>query len=232
MSRAVAGAGRRSPPGAFWGIPEADLGLLPDVAGRDAVELGCGTAYVASWLTRRGARVVGLDNAPAQLRTARALQREFGLPFPLVLGDAERAPLRGGAFDLAISEYGAGIWCDPYRWIPEAARLLRPGGRLVFLVNGTLHMLCVPDAANTPAGDRLIRDYFGLHRFTWPDDDSVEFHLGYGDWIRLLRRSGFAVEDLVELRAPEGAATRSPACSAEWGRRWPTEEVWVARRVG
>ncbi len=215
-----------------WGIPEVELGLLPDLAGRDAVELGCGTAYVASWLARRGARVVGLDNSPSQLWTARALQREFGPAFPLVLGDAERAPLRGGAFDFVVSEYGASIWCDPYRWIPEAARLLRPGGWLVFLVNGTLHMLCVPDEDDTPAGDRLLRDHFGLHRFTWPDDDAVEFHLGYGDWIRLLHRSGFAVEDLVGLRAPEGAATRYPSCSPAWGRRWPTEEVWVARRVG
>lgn len=214
-----------------WGLPEADLGLLPDLAGRDAVELGCGTAYVASWLARRGARVVGLDNSPAQLRTAHALQREFGLAFPLVLGDAERAPLRGGAFDLAISEAGASLWCDPYRWLPEAARLLRPGGRLVFLVRGALHMLCVPDADDTPASDRLIRDYFGMHRFAWPDG-SVDFHLGHGDWIRLLRRSGFAIEDLVELRAPVGATTRFPAFSAAWGRRWPAEEVWVVRRVG
>jgi SAM-dependent methyltransferase len=215
-----------------WGLPETELRLLPDLAGRDAVEMGCGTAYVSSWLARRGARVVGLDNSPAQLRTARALQREFGLEFPLVHGDAEHAPLRGGAFDFAISEYGASIWCDPYRWIPEAARLLRPGGRLVFLVNGTLHVLCSPDEDDIPPGDRLLRDYFGMHRFTWSGDNSVEFHLGYGDWIRLLRHSGFVVEDLVELRAPEGGTTRYPWLSAEWGRRWPTEEVWVARRTG
>jgi SAM-dependent methyltransferase len=166
------------------------------------------------------------------LATARAFQREFGLAFPLVQGDAECAPLRGGAFDLAVSEYGASLWCDPYRWIPEAARLLRPGGRLVFLVNGTLHVLCSADEDDRPPGDRLLRDYFGMHRFTWSGDGSVEFHLGYGDWIRLLRRSGFTVEDLVELRAPAGAIARYPWHSADWARRWPTEEVWIARRDG
>ncbi len=220
-----------APAWGVWGIPEAQLGLLPDLAGRDAVELGCGTAYVASWLARRGARVVGLDNSPAQLRTARALQREFGVAFPLVLGDAERAPLRGGAFDFVVSEYGASIWCDLYRWLPEAARLLRPGGRLVFLVNSSFRVLCAPDEDDAPTGGRLLRDSFGMHRFAWPDG-SVDFHLGHGDWVRLLRRSGFAVEDLVELRAPEGATTRFPAFSADWGRRWPTEEVWVGRRAG
>ena len=45
-----------------WGIydvREADLGALPDVAGMDVVELGCGTAYFSAWLARRGARPVG-----------------------------------------------------------------------------------------------------------------------------------------------------------------------------
>jgi len=206
--------------------------LLPDVAGRDVVELGCGTAYVSAWLTRRGARVTGIDNSSAQLETARALQEEFGLSFPLIHGDAEQVPLPDAGFDLAISEYGASIWSDPYRWIPEAARLLRPGGDLIFLVGGILLMLCVPDEEDIPAGDRLLRDYFGMHRFEWPDDASVEFHLGYGDWIRLLRRHDFEVLNLVELRPGPDATTRYPYVTLEWARRWPSEEVWIARKRG
>src|SRR5262249_9536192 len=117
-----------------WGIPETEAGVLPDVNGLDVIELGCGTAYVSAWLLRRGARfVVGLDPTPAQLQTARAMQAAHSLPFPLVEGDAELTPFADASFDVAFSEYGAAIWCDPYKWIPEAARLLRPGGRLVFL---------------------------------------------------------------------------------------------------
>jgi SAM-dependent methyltransferase len=216
----------------IWGIPESEVHLLPDVAGRDVIELGCGTAYVSAWLTRRGARVTGIDNSAAQLDTARSLQGEFGLRFPLIHGDAEQVPLPDASFDLAISEYGASIWSDPYRWIPEAARLLRPGGDLIFLVNGTVLMLCMPDEENVPAGDRLLRDYFGMHRFEWPDDPSVEFHLGYGDWIRLLRSSGFEVIDLVELRPGPGATTRYEFVTLDWARRWPSEEVWIARKRG
>jgi SAM-dependent methyltransferase len=142
--------------------------LPPSVDGLDVIELGCGTAYVSSWLARRGARPVGIDNSPAQLETARRLQAEFGVEFPLHQGNAEQTPFPDESFDLAISEYGASIWCDPYLWIPEAARILRPGGQLVFLVNGAILMLCAPDAEDEPATDRLLRDYFGMHRFEWP----------------------------------------------------------------
>jgi SAM-dependent methyltransferase len=215
-----------------WGIysvPEADVGMLPpSVDGLDIIELGCGTAYVSSWLARRGARPVGIDNSPAQLETARRLQAEFGVEFPLHLGNAEQTPFPDESFDLVISEYGASIWCDPYLWIPEAARILRAGGQLVFLVNGAILMLCAPDAENEPATDRLLRDYFGMHRFEWPDDPSVEFHLGYGDMIRLLRRCGFEVEDMIELRPREDATTSYPYAPVEWARRWPAEEVWKA----
>jgi SAM-dependent methyltransferase len=229
-------AGRRAwesnePSWGVFGVPEADVGMLPEsVEGLDVVELGCGTAYVSSWLARRDARPVGIDNSPAQLETARRFQQEFGVEFPLHLGNAEQTPFGDESFDFAISEYGASIWCDPYRWIPEAARILRPGGELSFLVNGTIHMLCVPDEEGIPAGDRLLRDYFGMHRFEWPDDPSVEFHLGYGDMIRLLRQSGFEVLDMIEVRPAPGTTPSHPFVTNEWAQRWPVEEVWKARK--
>jgi SAM-dependent methyltransferase len=217
----------------IWGLPESELELLPDVRGLDAVELGCGTGYVSSWLSRRGARAIGLDNSGRQLGTAQTFQEEFGIRFPLIHADAERTPLRDASFDLAISEYGAAIWCDPYRWIPEAARILRPGGRLVFLGHSYVAMLTFPDE-DLPASEQLQRDHFGMHRFEWPEatDGAVEFALTHGDMIRLLRDSGFEIEDLVEIRAPEGAdAPTDPLATVEWARRWPIEEAWKVRKM-
>jgi SAM-dependent methyltransferase len=215
-------------------VPESLLKLLPDeLAGKDVVELGCGTGSVSAWMARRGASPVGVDLSENQLATARALQGEFGLTFPLVQADAEAVPLRDDGFDLVISEYGASIWCDPRRWVPEAGRLLRPGGDVLFLVNGTIFMLCTPELeADGPTGDRLLRDYFGMHRFEFPDVDEVEFHLGYGDWIRLLRANGFDIVDLIEIQPPEGSTTPWPLVTPEWARRWPCEEVWKARKRG
>ena len=129
----------------LWKLPEAEIGAVGDVSGLDVVELGCGTAYWSAWLARRGARPVAVDLTPSQLEIAAQMQQELGIEFPLVEANAEATPLPDASFDLVFSEYGASIWCDPYKWIPEAARLLRPGGRLVFLRSSTLLVLCSPD---------------------------------------------------------------------------------------
>ncbi len=215
----------------IWSVPESRVRMLPDdLDGCDAIELGCGTAYVSSWLARRGARAVGIDNSQAQLDTARGLQREHGLELELLHGDAELVPYPDASFDFAISEYGASIWCDPYAWIPEAARLLRPGGRLRFLLNAPLLMLCMPDVEDAPAADRMVRPYFGMHRFEWCDDDSVEFHLPHGELIALLRANGFEIDELIEVRPPEGSTTNSRLVPLEWARSWPCEDVWKVRK--
>ena len=213
-----------------FGVPEASLDTLGDVAGLDVVELGCGTAYFSAWLAKRGARPVGVDPTPAQLATARELQQEFGLEFPLIEGVGESVPLPDASFDLALSEYGASIWADPYRWIPEAARLLRPGGRLIFLRNSTLVVLC--QRLEAGAGEQLQRPQRGLNRIEWPDTGEVEFQLPHGELIDLLRDSGFQVERLVELYAPKDAETHGyyDFVTAEWAGKWPAEELWVARR--
>ena len=224
--------GLDEPAWGIWGVPESQVQFFPpDLDGKDVIELGCGTGYVSAWLARRGARPVGIDNSQAQLDTARRLQQEFGIEFPLLHGNAESVPYDDASFDLAVSEYGASIWCDPDLWIPEAARLLRPGGRLVFLVNAPLLMLCVPEEDGVPADESLKRPYFGMNRFEWPDDDSVEFHLPHGEVITLLRDNGFEVERLTEIQPPADSTTRYPFVTLEWARQWPCEEVWSARKA-
>jgi SAM-dependent methyltransferase len=215
----------------IWSVPESEVRMFPgDLAGMDVIELGCGTAYVSSWLTRRGAKVVGIDNSEAQLATARRLQLQHGVDFPLIHGNAEEVPYPNASFDFAVSEYGACLWADPYKWVPEAARLLRPRGQLSFLTNSALHTLCVPEADGVPSTDRLLRPAFGMYRVEWPRDPGVEFHLSHGDWIRVLRNSGFEVEDLVELRPAPDATTEYLFTTLEWSRKWPCEEAWKARK--
>ena len=221
-----------------WGVwknPESEVQVLPDLRGLEVIELGCGTAYFGAWLKKHGAaRVVGVDITPAQLATARAMNEEFGLGLEFVEANAEDVPLPDASFDLAFSEYGASIWCDPYKWIPEAARLLRPGGELVFMRNTDIEMLCSPDADKV--SEQLLRPLRGMNRLDWfsePGPPATEFHLPTADMFGLLRRTGFDVLDYRQLYAAEDAVDHPfyDYVPAEWAKRWPAEEIWRARKA-
>jgi len=214
-----------------WEVPEQQVRILPDVGGLDVVDLGCGTGYWCAWFMRLGARPVGLDVSENQLATARDLQAEHGLEFPLIHATAEDPPLPDSSFDLVFSEYGAAIWCDPFVWIPQAHRLLRPGGRLIFLGHSVLDSLCAP-LAEEHTSETLQRPQAGLGRIDWPEPDpGSDFHQAHGERIRLLHETGFQLEALHELYAPDGDPDEVRHYKLRgWGQRWPSEEVWVARR--
>jgi SAM-dependent methyltransferase len=214
-----------------WSKPESEVRILPDVTGLEVVELGCGTAYFGAWFKRGGAkRVVGVDVTPAQLDTARRMDEEFGLGLDLIEANAEQLPLPDDSFDFAFSEYGASIWCDPKLWIAEAARVLRPGGELVFMRGTTLRTLCVPDEGKTT--DRLARPQKGLYKLVWDDDyPGVEFQPGMADMLAILRENGFQLVDFRELFAPDDATDHEWYSDppAAWAKQWPAEEIWRLR---
>jgi SAM-dependent methyltransferase len=215
----------------IWGIPESQLRLVADLRpNADAIELGCGSASISAWLARGGLHPVAVDFSRAQLQIADRLQRELGPSFTLVHADAEAVPFDSDSFDLAVSEYGASLWCDPRKWLPEAHRLLRSYGQLVFITNSPLLMACTSEDGG-PATDHLVRNYFTGYRTEFSADSGVEFHLTHSHWIRLLRANGFVVENLIEVRPPHGAKPRLEFASVEWARRWPSEEIWVARKI-
>lgn len=223
-----------APSWGIWGAPEAALRLLPeDMAGLDAIELGCGTGYVSAWMARRGARVTGIDISAGQLETARRLMAGHGLDITFLEGDAEATGLPDAAFDFAISEYGAAIWCDPERWLPEAHRLLRPGGRLVFLGNHPLTLIATPlDGA--PCERVLHRPYRDLAGADWTrveiDPGGIEFNRTFSGWMALFDRVGFDVTGYHELYAPRDAEGARFSIPSGWAKDYPAEQVWCLRR--
>jgi len=212
-----------------WEIDEAELRILGDVRGKRVLELGCGAAQWSGFLARdRGAMPVGLDLSAGQLRHARRFTGELGVALPLVRGDAEALPFAGASFDLVFCDHGATSFTDPRHTVPEAARVLRPGGRFAFNMSSPLRDLCW-NAERDEIVESLQRDYFGLFRLE--EKDEVDFQLPYGGWIRLFRSAGLVVEDLVEIRPPAGAGTTYEGYAPlEWARRWPAENVWVLRK--
>ena len=213
-----------------WRVPESELNVLGDVAGKDILELGCGAAQFSIALANLGAHVTGLDNSARQLEHARELMVGAGLDFPLVHASAESVPLPNASFDIVFCDHGALSWCDPYRTVPETARLLRPGGLLAFSGSTPFRDICY-DATTDDVGPRLVGDYFALHEIA-EDDGAVSYQLPYGQWIRLFRAHGLVVEDLIEMRPPEDAGTTYDGYAPlDWARKYPGDHIWKARKL-
>lgn len=215
--------------GMIWAFfPERELRLLGDVRGKDVLELGCGAARWAVALARAGARVTGLDLSPRRLDQARAQIARAGVDVALVEASAEDVPLPDRSFDLIFCDVGAMTFADPYRTVPEAARLLRPGGRLTFTTSSPLSKLFWNERTSR-IEKRLQRPYFGLHRIKV--GNTFEFQLPYGEWVRLFGEHGLVVEQLIERAVPP--RTRSgfltPA-EARWARHWPIISIWSVRK--
>jgi SAM-dependent methyltransferase len=218
---------------AAWGafrVPESELGVLGDLRGLDVLELGCGGAQASLALAGAAARSTGLDLSIGQLRHAAvhvaAADRRMGL----VCASASATPFRADSFDVVFCDHGAMSFCDPAVTVPEAARLLRPGGLFAFSISTLLHNTCFPpgdpDASITTT---LHSPMFGARAFDW-GDGTIDFQMLHSEWIALFRRCGFVVEDLLELRPPEHARTGYEGfADLDWARRWPTEEIWKVR---
>jgi SAM-dependent methyltransferase len=217
-----------------WDIPEDEIHALGDVDGLDALELGCGACQFGIKVAMRGAKVTGLDFSENQLAGALPNMEETGVRFPLVRASAEELPFEDASFDLVFCDHGATSFTDPHLTIPEAARVLRPGGFLVFdMATPLIWMAWGEDPDGGPPTNELRTPYFGMGRVEAADPNwhTVEWQLTYGDWIRLFRRSGFTVEDLIELRPAEGATTTYDFAPLAWARDYPGEHIWKVRKA-
>jgi SAM-dependent methyltransferase len=214
-----------------WDIQEDDVHALPALDGLDALELGCGAAQFGLRVAMRGAAVVGLDFSANQLAAAGPNMDACGVRFPLVRGNAEELPFADASFDLVFCDHGAMGFTDPTLTVSGVSRVLRPGGRFVFSMPTPFIWVTWP-MVDGPPGRTFERPYFDTHRMRWDEDDpSVEFQLTYGEWIRLFRANGFAVEDLIELRPPADAVTAFEGyVTLEWARDFPAEHIWKVRK--
>ena len=216
------------------GVDEADARLLGPVAGKRVLEIGCGAAQCARWLAGQGAQVVAFDVSVEQLRISREIDLRTGVRVPTVAADAIAIPCADGSFDLACSAFGAlPFVADAAAALAEIARVLRPGGRLVFSVTHPIRWALPDDPSE--AGLRITHSYFDRTPYVEVDDAGTpvyaEHHRTVGDWVRALTSAGFTVDDLLEPEWPAGHTRVWGGWGPTRGALVPGTTIWSARRA-
>ncbi len=216
-----------------WGpnaFPESEVRALGPLRDKRVLEVGCGAAQFGIALARKGARVTGIDLSKEQLRHARRNVAAAGVDYRLELGDAEDlSRFRSGSFDLVVSDFAAGF-LDLDKLLPEARRVLRPGGRVVLSWSSPI-VDCLTGAGEPPLLT-FVRSYFDRSPFRDAGPDPTwEFVRTYGDWVRSFARAKLVLIDCIEPRARTGQ-THTWWPQYKWQRtsKVPGTCIWVAEK--
>lgn len=201
----VAGAYATSPihaagPDLAW-LVEA----LAPAPGDLVLDLGCGAGHAGFAVATAGATVMAVDTSEEMLATARLLAQERGLDgYEAIGADVAALPFPDASFDGVVSRYSAHHWPDIAAACREAARVVRPGGRVVVIDT------VAPD---DPALDTLVNALELLR------DPTHGRNLRLDEWRTAF--AGAGLEVVAERRWPIGLETLS------WFARAQTE-AWRA----
>jgi SAM-dependent methyltransferase len=179
------------------------LALLPAVNKLDVLDAGCGHGWYADWLAHHGARVVAVDRSAAMVALAQA---RVGDRAQIIQGDVSdlRDVLADESFDLVLSSLVLHYLADLSPVFAECARLLRPGGTLVFSTHHPVHeQTGILDPGYLKA--ELIEEEWG-----WLGEKMRYYRRPLRDLTDPLADAGFVIERICEPTPAEELKLRDP----------------------
>jgi ubiquinone/menaquinone biosynthesis C-methylase UbiE len=221
--------------GFVWGpegTTEADLRILGNLTDRDVLELGSGAGQCSRWIRQQGGRSYGLDLSHRQLQHSRRLDEASEIGVPSVRSTATDLPFADASFDVVFCAFGAfQFLADAEAGVREAARVLRPGGRLAFSITHPTRWM-FPDDPGV-VGLTATQSYWDRTPYVEVSEVTgevtyAEHHRTLGDWVSLLAGNGFVLTDLIEPEWPDGHERVWGGWSSTRGRLTPGTAIFGA----
>lgn len=206
------------------GAPEwpALRALLPDLSGKNLVDLGCGYGWFARWAVEHGARhVLGLDVSEKMLQRATADGEDPRITYRRA--DLEQLQLPGAGFDLAYSSLAFHYIVDLRRLLRTLYDALAPGGKLVFSIEHPIFMASLhPDWVVDEQGQKSWRvDHYqveGPRTTHWLAKGVIKQHRTLGTLLNLLIETGFTLDHVNEWGPSPEDLQQRPALTDELHR--------------
>ncbi|NPV02669.1 MAG: methyltransferase domain-containing protein [Brevinematales bacterium] len=205
------------------------LALLPDVAGLNGLDIGCGEGHNTRLAADKGAKMTGIDISDVFIRHAIAEEKRYSRGIEYVTADACELPFGDDSFDFAVSFMCFMDTPSIDRAFSEAYRVLKSGGFLQFSI---LHpCFILPYKQNIRDNHGLVRaieigGYFdggedidewtfsaipeerkeGVRKFRIPC-----FYRTLSEWVNTLTGAGFTIEAMGEPHPDDETVRRYPS---------------------
>ncbi len=203
------------------GAPEWPLvrGMLPAIAGKRVVDLGCGLGWVSRWMREQGASsVLALDISKRMIQRARAATDDSGIEYRIA--DLETLELPEAAFDIAYSSLAFHYVRDFSRLARQISRALAPGGHLVFTIEHPVYMAAArPHWVADEDGRKTwpVNGYSleGERRTDWFAQGVLKFHRTIATTLNGLIAASFEIRRLEEFAPTAEQILENPELAEE-----------------
>lgn len=206
------------------GAPEwpAIRAMLPDLADRRVVDLGCGFGWASRWMRQAGAAsVLGIDLSENMIARARAETRDDAISYRI--GDLDTLDLPEGAFDMVFSALAFHYVRDFERLAHMLHKALTPGGALVFTIEHPIfmaaahpHWIADEDGRQTWPVNRYAME--GERRTNWFTNGVLKYHRRLATTLNALIAAGFILNRLEEFAPTPAQIAENPGLAEELER--------------
>ncbi len=198
--------------------------VLPSLAGRNVIDLGCGFGWFSRWAVENGAAsVLGVDVSTKMLARARAESAGEAIEYRLV--DLDQLELEPGSADHVFSSLALHYVRDLDRLMATVGSALRGGGSLVFSVEHPIYSAPTTQSFETSeCGDRVwpLDNYLveGERVRSWFVDGVVKQHRTVATYVNAVVASGLVIDRLVEWGPSAEAIEARPELADDVHRPW------------